>query len=73
MARSAIAAQLAAAAATEGIVVMPADAFATGGEPANAIRISLGNIKDRQQLQAGLQRLSDLVARPPASFSTAPG
>jgi DNA-binding transcriptional MocR family regulator len=57
--------QLAAAAAAEGIVVTPADAFATGDESVNAIRISLGNIKDRHQLQAGLQRLSDLVARRP--------
>jgi DNA-binding transcriptional MocR family regulator len=62
------AAQLAAAAATEGIVVTPADAFAAGSESVNAIRLSLGNIKDRQQLQAGLQRLSDLIARRPASF-----
>lgn len=63
------AAQLAAAAASEGIVVTPADAFAAGSTSVNAIRLSLGNIKDRQELQAGLQRLSDLIARRPASFS----
>lgn len=62
------AAQLAVAAASEGIVVTPADAFAAGSESVNAIRLSLGNIKDRQQLQAGLQRLSDLIARRPASL-----
>src|SRR5260370_3277504 len=50
--------QLARAADSEGIAVTPAQAFATGGESVNAIRISLGSIKDRGRLQAGLQRLS---------------
>src|SRR5260221_3639703 len=49
---------LARAADSEGIAVTPAQAFATGGESVNAIRISLGSIKDRGRLQAGLQRLS---------------
>src|SRR5256885_16641295 len=60
--------QLARAADSEGIAVTPAQAFATGGESVNAIRISLGSIKDRGRLQAGLQRLSHLLARLPESF-----
>lgn len=63
--------QLARAADREGLTVTPAEAFATGTESANAIRISLGSIKDRAQLQAGLQRLSRLLARRPESFSDA--
>ncbi|MYM66335.1 aminotransferase class I/II-fold pyridoxal phosphate-dependent enzyme [Pseudoduganella sp. FT55W] len=63
--------QLARAAASEGIAVTPAEAFATGSESANAIRISLGNIKERDRLQAGLQRLSHLLARRPEPFSAA--
>ena len=40
-------AQLAQAAASSGIAVTPAEAFATGSVSVNAIRISLGSIKDR--------------------------
>lgn len=65
-------AQLARAADREGIAVTPAEAFAMGSGSANAIRISLGGIKDRERLQAGLQGLSRLLARRPESFSTAP-
>jgi DNA-binding transcriptional MocR family regulator len=65
--------QLAQAAGSAGIAVTPAAAFATGSECVNAIRISLGSIKDRGHLQAGLQRLSDLLARRPESFSAAAG
>lgn len=61
--------QFARAADSEGIVVTPAEAFATGSETVNAIRIALGSIKDRGRLQAGLQRLSHLLARRPESFS----
>ncbi|WP_417283276.1 PLP-dependent aminotransferase family protein [Comamonas sp.] len=67
-------AQLARAADSEGIAVTPAEAFATGATSSgsvNAIRISLGSIKDRGRLQAGLQRLSHLLARRPESFSAA--
>lgn len=64
-------AQLAHAAGSEGIAVTPAEAFATGSESVNAIRISLGSIKDRGRLQAGLQRLSYLLARRPDAFSAA--
>lgn len=63
--------QLARAADDEGIAVTPAEAFATGTGTVNAIRISLGSIKDRGRLQAGLQRLSQLLARRPESFSAA--
>ena len=58
-------AQLAQAASSEGIAVTPADAFATGSHVANAIRISLGSIQDRGRLQAGIERLSHLLARRP--------
>jgi DNA-binding transcriptional MocR family regulator len=61
--------QLARAADREGLAVTPAEAFATGTESVNAIRISLGCIKDRARLQAGLQRLSGLLARRPESVS----
>lgn len=63
--------QLARTAESEGIAVTPAQAFATGGESANAIRISLGSIQDRGLLQAGLRRLSDLLARRPEPFNGA--
>ncbi|WP_296943093.1 PLP-dependent aminotransferase family protein [uncultured Massilia sp.] len=59
-------AQLARAAASEGIAVTPAEAFATGSGAEHAIRISLGSIQDRGRLRAGLQRLSQLLARRPA-------
>ncbi|MEG2047789.1 MAG: PLP-dependent aminotransferase family protein, partial [Comamonas sp.] len=66
--------QLARAADDAGIAVTPAEAFATSsadGHAVNAIRISLGSIQDRGRLQAGLQRLSDLLAQRPASFTKA--
>jgi DNA-binding transcriptional MocR family regulator len=63
--------QLARAADREGLAVTPAEAFATGAECINAIRISLGSIKDRARLQAGLQRLSSLLARRPECFNDA--
>jgi DNA-binding transcriptional MocR family regulator len=62
-------AQLAHAAESEGIAVTPAEAFATGSGSVNAIRISLGSIKDSRRLQAGLRRLSILLARRPESSS----
>jgi len=61
--------QLARAADSEGIAVTPAESFATGAASVNAIRISLGSIKDRERLRAGLQRLSQLLARRPEAFS----
>ena len=61
--------QFARAADSEGIAVTPAEAFASGSAAVNAIRICLGSIQDRGRLQAGLQRLSHLLARRPESFS----
>lgn len=65
--------QLARAAASAGIAVTPAAAFATepGSEHVNAVRISLGSIKDRARLQAGLERLSQLLAQRPTALGTA--
>ena len=63
--------QLAQAADSEGLAVTPAEVFATGSASVNAIRISLGSIKDRGRLRAGLQRLSQLLARRPESFNAA--
>lgn len=58
--------ELAAAASTEGLAVAPSTAFehGTGTErhTANAIRISLGATAERARLQAGLRRLSALLA-----------
>ena len=65
------ASQLAHVAESEGIAVTPAQAFATGSAAVNAIRISLGSIRDRARLQAGLQRLSDLLAQRPGSSGAA--
>jgi DNA-binding transcriptional MocR family regulator len=60
--------QLARAAGREGLAVTPGEAFATGPDAPDAIRISLGSIKDRERLRAGLQRLSQLLARRPDGF-----
>ena len=62
---------LARAADSAGIAITPAEAFATGDSTVNAIRISLGSIKDRSRLQAGLQRLSHLLAQRPEQLSSA--
>lgn len=66
--------RLAEACRHEGIAVMPAEAFAAGSGAGvtNAIRISLGSVKDRGHLQAGLRRLSHLLAQSPARPPTAP-
>ncbi|HEY4665223.1 MAG TPA: PLP-dependent aminotransferase family protein, partial [Comamonas sp.] len=63
--------QLARAADGEGIAITPAEAFAIGSSSVNAIRISLGCIQDRGRLQAGLLRLSNLLAQRPDSYRTA--
>lgn len=46
-----------------GLSVVPSDAFATTGEPPEAVRVSLGVISDRQQLEQALQQLANLVGR----------
>ncbi|MGV7207602.1 PLP-dependent aminotransferase family protein [Oxalobacteraceae bacterium A2-2] len=65
------ASQLVRAADGEGIAVTPAQAFAIGDAAVNAIRVSLGSVRDRGQLQAGLRRLSGLLARRPGADSIA--
>jgi DNA-binding transcriptional MocR family regulator len=61
--------ELARAAVGEGLSVTPAEVFCIGAEAPNAIRISLGSIKDRKRLAAGLRRLSQLLAKRPAAFN----
>lgn len=63
--------QLAHAADIEGLAISPAEAFAAADTGVNAIRISLGNIKERSALKAGLHRLSRLLGVPPKTFNTA--
>lgn len=63
--------QLAQAAEGEGLAVTPAEAFATDGQSVNAIRISLGSVRDRARLRVGLQRLSQLLARRPDAYNSA--
>jgi DNA-binding transcriptional MocR family regulator len=64
-------AELARAAAGEGLSVTPAEVFSGGVAGPNAIRIALGSIKDRKRLASGLRRLSQLLARRPNLFSEA--
>jgi DNA-binding transcriptional MocR family regulator len=61
--------ELARAAVGEGLSVTPAEVFCIGASAPNAIRISLGSIKDRKRLAAGLRRLSQLLAKRPAAFN----
>jgi DNA-binding transcriptional MocR family regulator len=61
--------ELARAAAGEGLAVTPAEVFCVAPAAPNAIRISLGSIKERKRLASGLRRLSQLLARRPASFN----
>lgn len=63
--------QLAHAADRDGIAVAPAQAFTTDSNPVNAIRLSLGNTKDRERLRAGLHKLSALLAQQPEGFNRA--
>jgi DNA-binding transcriptional MocR family regulator len=59
--------QLAQAALAEGLSVTASDAFDGSAHPPNAIRISLGSIRDRARLAGALRKLSQLLARiPPA-------
>jgi DNA-binding transcriptional MocR family regulator len=63
--------ELARAAVAEGLSVTPAEVFSGGLPGPNAIRISLGGIKDRKRLASGLRRLSQLLARRPSPFNDA--
>lgn len=58
---------LAAAARDNGLVVAPAEAFFTGPNPPNAIRISLGGCADRMRLEVALRKLSHLLAQKPSA------
>jgi DNA-binding transcriptional MocR family regulator len=60
------AANLCAAARGEGLVVAPSSAFYRGHNPPNAIRISLGGCRGREQLDAALRKLSSLLAQKPS-------
>ncbi|HEV7813912.1 MAG TPA: hypothetical protein VGP06_02275, partial [Janthinobacterium sp.] len=57
---------LALAARAQGLAVTSSDAFYAGARPPNAIRISLGGIRERSRLAAALRKLSQLLARKPA-------
>jgi DNA-binding transcriptional MocR family regulator len=61
--------ELARAAVGEGLAVTPAEVFNAGPASPNAIRISLGSIKDRRRLASGLRRLSQLLARRPNHYN----
>jgi DNA-binding transcriptional MocR family regulator len=56
---------LCAAAREEGLVVAPSTAFYRGSSPPNAIRISLGRCRSRDELDAALRKLSRLLAQKP--------
>ena len=50
----------------EGLAITPSDAFSSGTTATNAIRISLGEGRDRKRMALALARLSGLLARKPA-------
>ncbi|MDO5631821.1 MAG: PLP-dependent aminotransferase family protein [Paracoccus sp. (in: a-proteobacteria)] len=47
-----------------GVSILPASAFATAPAPEQAVRISLGVVPDRDELQDGLEQLAGLVKHP---------
>jgi hypothetical protein len=47
--------------------VTPSDVFHTGALPPNAIRLSLGSIRERNRLTAALRKLSHQLARKPTA------
>ena len=60
---------LASRARLEGVGLVTADVFASGKAP-EAVRIGLGAPRTRMELTRGLERLVDLLQRPPGSSST---
>ena len=50
----------------EGLAITPSDAFSSGTTATNAIRISLGEGRDRKRMALALARLSGLLARKPS-------
>lgn len=57
--------ELARVAQGEGLAVTSSEAFRVGPDAPNAIRISLGSIRDSQRLAVALRKLSELLARRP--------
>jgi DNA-binding transcriptional MocR family regulator len=57
---------LAQTARVQGLAVTSSDAFYASSDPPNAIRISLGGIRDRNHLVSALKKLSELLARKPS-------
>ena len=53
------------AAREQGLAITPSNAFSSGSASSNAIRISLGEGRDRKRLSHALARLSDLLTRRP--------
>jgi DNA-binding transcriptional MocR family regulator len=51
-----------------GLVVTSSDAFFSGPQPPNAIRISLGSSRDRGRLAVALRKLSQLLPRKPSMY-----
>lgn len=54
----------------QGLAVVPSDAFAIGGAAPNAIRISLGAARDRDELRRALRFVADAITRAPGAAST---
>ena len=63
--------ELTMAARTEGLAVTPADAFCLSSDAPNAIRISLGGVRDPERLASALKRLKSLLREAPPSLRTA--
>lgn len=59
------AADLARVAREERLSVISSDVFAVGSGAPNTIRISLGGVKDRQELAQALEALAELMRRRP--------
>ncbi|MBN4667952.1 PLP-dependent aminotransferase family protein [Pandoraea nosoerga] len=60
--------ELTMAARAEGLAVTPADAFCLAPDAPNAIRISLGGVKEPERLASGLRRLASLLREAPPSL-----
>jgi DNA-binding transcriptional MocR family regulator len=65
------ASRLTRSAAREGLMVTPAGVFSAAVDTPNALRISLGCMRDRERLTTGLQRLSHLVTHRPDALDEA--
>lgn len=63
---------LAGAARMEGLAVTPSEAFAVTPGSGQAIRISLGGVRDRHRLRVALQKLAVLLEQSPGSATPVP-